>query len=390
NENELMDFYAEDPGTDVLAMYLESFADPQGFLERCHRIVPKKPVILLKAGRSEAGARAVQLHTGSLAGSDRVTDGALRQAGVIRVYDTQELMDAARVLAYMPPIYNNRVAVLTNGGGFGIVASDFIESTRPGIGARLAVLSEETKQKIASVALSFAAVRNPIDLTGSLNNTMCDAALSALQDDPAVDVILFTLGLQPPAIDEKLVDIIIHWAKHGSKPLIVVLFGSEIAVQAMQKFNAAGVPAYTSLWRGVQAIDTLIKRGETLRKIESMQADPVPQAFAEFKPTLQPGVPVAEHEVKAALSELGVHVPKSITLRDGERLKPVPLTYPLVVKISSADILHKTEQKGVLLGIHDQAELEAAVADIRSRFATGDILIEEMEGRGVEMIVGLV
>ena len=389
NENELMDYYAEDPGTDVLAMYLESFADPQGFLERCRRIVPHKPVILLKAGRSEAGARAVQLHTGSLAGSDRVTDGALRQAGVIRVYDTQELMDAARVLAFMPPIDDCRVAVLTNGGGFGIVASDFIESNRPGIGAKLAVLSEETKQKIASAALSFAAVRNPIDLTASLNNAMCDAALSALQEDPGVDIILFTLGFQPPAIDENLIDIIIHWARNGSKPMIVVPIGSDIVLKAMQKFNAAKVPAFTSIWRGVQAIDTLAKRGKMLRKLQAAQADPVETAGA-VAPTLQPGAPVGEYEVKAALREVGVNVPRSIVLRPGEQLQAIPLNYPLVVKISSAEILHKTEQKGVLLGIRDRDELEKAVADMRSRFATGDILIEEMEGRGVEMIVGLV
>ncbi|TLN06558.1 acetate--CoA ligase family protein, partial [bacterium] len=344
----------------------------------------------LKAGRSEAGARAVQLHTGSLAGSDRVTDGALRQVGVIRVYDTYELLDAARVLAFLPPIYDRRVAVLTNGGGWGIIASDFIESTGRGIGARLAVLSEETKQKIASTAVAFAAVRNPIDLTGSLNNAMCDAALAALQDDPEVDVILYTLGFQAPAVDEGLVDIIIHWAKNGKKPLIVVPVGSDIVLSAMQKFNAAGVPAYTTIWRGVQAIDTLAKRGEILQKIKAMQADVAPVAATTPQPTLLAGVPVAEHEVKAALRELGVNVPKSITLHAGESVTPVPLNYPLVVKISASDILHKTEQKGVLLGIRDQAELEAAVADMRSRFATGDILVEEMEGRGMEMIVGLV
>lgn len=392
DENELMDYFDADPGTAVLAMYLESFADPEGFLERCRRIVPHKPVILLKAGRSEAGARAVQLHTGSLAGSDRVTDGALRQVGVIRVYDTYELLDAARVLAFLPPIYDRRVAVLTNGGGWGIIASDFIESTGRGIGARLAVLSEETKQKIASSAVAFAAVCNPIDLTGSLNNAMCDAALAALQDDPEVDVILYTLGFQAPAVDEGLVDIIIHWAKNGKKPLIVVPIGSDIVLSAMRKFNAAGVPAYPTIWRGVQAIDTLAKRGEALRKFEQMkkEAGAQPDASMEIKPSLQAGVPVGEHQVKAALRDVGINVPKSMVLRPGETVQDVPLNYPLVVKISAADILHKTEQKGVLLGIRDRNELEAAVADMRSRFAAGDILIEEMEARGVEMIVGLV
>lgn len=392
DENELMDYYENDPETSVIALYLESFADAEGFLERCRRIIPRKPVVLLKAGRSEAGARAVQLHTGSLAGSDRVTDGVLRQAGVIRVYDTNEILDAARVFAFCKPIENRRVAILTNGGGWGIIASDFIESTGRGIGAKLAVLSEETKAKIATKALAFAALRNPIDLTASLNNEMCDVTLEALQDDPGVDIILCTLGYQPPAVTEELTDIIIRWAKTGKKPIIVVPVGSDIVVKAMQRFNEAGVPAYASIWRGVQAIDYLARRGDYLKRLREAADQPAKTTAGAGQKlhNLQAGVPVAEDGVKAALRELGVRVPKSIVLRGGEKLGEVPLAYPLVVKISSAEILHKTEQKGVVLGIKDRTELEAAVRDMRGRFAAGDILIEEMEGKGVEMIVGLV
>jgi acetyltransferase len=392
NENELMDYFADDPETDVIALYLESFAAPQGFVDCCRRITPHKPIILLKAGRSEAGARAVQLHTGSLAGSDRVTDGVLKQIGVLRAYDTQEWLDVARALAFSRPIDGRRVAVLTNGGGWGIIASDYIESTNRGIGASLAVLSEETKSRVARVALPYAALRNPIDLTASLNNEMCDVALSALQDDPGVDVILFTMGYQPPAVDEKLTDIIIERAKTGKKPIVVVPIGSDIVVKAMQKFNAAGVLAYDNIWSGVRAIDYLARRGDFLRKINAVkdEAPSQPEGVAKKPRQLIAGVPAAEDEVKAALNGLGIQVPRSIVLRAGEELPSVSLTYPLVVKICSADILHKTEKKGVVLGIKDRAELEAAVKDMRSRFESGDILIEEMEGRGIEMIVGLV
>ncbi len=392
NENELMDYFAGDAETKAIALYLESFADPLGFIERCRRIIPHKPVVLLKAGRSEAGARAVQLHTGSLAGSDRVTDGVLRQAGVVRVYDTQELLDAARIFAFAQPIHGRRVAVLTNGGGWGIVASDFIESTVRGIGAKLAVLSEETRQRIASVALPFAALRNPIDLTASLNNEMCDVSLAALQDDPGVDVILVTMGYQPPAVDERLTDIMIHWAKVGKKPVIIVPVGSDVVQRAMQEFNAAGVPAYTTIWRGVQAIDWLARRGDYLRKIAARADEPTlpTELPGEKLAHLQAGVPAAENEVKAALSEIGIRVPRSVLLRAGQQPGTIDLAYPLVVKICSAEILHKTEQKGVVLGIQDAGQLEAAVRDMRSRFPDGDILIEEMEGRGVEMIVGLI
>ncbi len=203
-----------------------------------------------------------------------------------------------------------------------------------------------------------------------------------------MDVILCTLGYQPPAVDERLTDIIIHWARNGKKPIIVIPIGSDVVVKAMRRFNEAGVPAYSSIWRGVQAIDTLARRGEYLRKLATQSAEAPVQSGR--KVSLRAGVPAAENEVKAALRELGIRVPKSIVLRADQKLEAVPLVYPLVVKICSAEILHKTEQKGVLLGIKDRAELEAAVADMRSRFASGDILIEEMAGKGVEMIVGLI
>jgi len=242
------------------------------------------------------------------------------------------------------------------------------------------------------VALPYAALRNPVDLTASLNNEMYDATVSALQDDPGVDVILCIIGYQPPSVDEKLTDIIIHWARNGKKPIIVVPVGSDIVVRAMLQFNAAGVPAYPTIWRGVQAIDFLARRGDYLRKIGAKaEKTPVqPAASVKKPPQLKPGVPVAEDEAKAALAALGIRVPKSVVLRAGEALDALPLSYPLVLKICSADILHKTEQKGVVLGIRQRSELDAAIADMRGRFPGGNLLIEEMEGRGVEMIVGLI
>lgn len=388
DENELLDYFANDEETSVIALYLESFADAGAFLQRCRRIVPHKPVVLLKAGRSEAGAKAVQLHTGSLAGSDRVTDGTLRQSGIIRAYEPQQLFDYARALAYGKTSAGRRVAVLTNGGGWGIVASDYIESQQNGIGAKLAALSVETQQKLASIALPFAALRNPIDLTASLDNQMCNAALEILQEDAGVDIILFVTGYQPPAVDESLTAIIQHWALHGEKPLVPVLIGSDVAMEAMQTLNRAGVPAYPSIWRGVQALEVIARRSDALLKFQKPAAEETP--LPVITSNLTPGKPVSEAYIKQALSEIGIPVPRFKLLPWEGKPDSQGLKYPLVVKVNSASILHKTEKMGVVLNISDKKALATEVEQMRQRFPCEEILIEEMQSSGVEMIVGLV
>lgn len=390
DENELLEYFASDPATSAIGLYLESFADAPGFVRVCREVVPRKPVALLRAGRSAAGARAVQLHTGSLAGSDRVTDGVLRQLGVIRVFDEEELIDATRTLAAAPPLAGRRVAVLTNGGGIGVIAADYVESQGRGIASSLASLSDETLSRLAKAALPFSAVRNPIDLTASCVNDTYDAALGILQDDPGVDVILCCALFQPPGVDEGLNEILCHWGREGHKPLIVTAIGSETAIQCIRTLESAGVVAFPSVWRAVRAIDVLARRGEFLRR-ESPRR-PADEAGWRGRPTIRSraGTPLAEDEVKTILRDYGLVTPTSVVLPEGLPPSDLPFNYPVVVKVRSATIAHKTELGGVVLGIRDRAELKAAVNEMRSRFPGEDLLVEQMVPQGVEIIVGLI
>ncbi len=240
NENELIEYFRKDTQAAAIGLYLESFADTRGFVEVCREVVPHKPIVLLRAGRSAAGARAVQLHTGSLAGSDRVTDGVLHQLGVLRVYDEEELLDAAQTLALGRPLSGRNVVVLTGGGGMGVVAADYVEAMDRGIGSRLASLAPETQSRLVKIVLPFASVHNPIDLTASVTNEMFDAALEVLQEDPGVDVILCCFGYHPAGVDERLTGILRRWAKEGQKPLIAAPIGSEAAIRGIRVLEAAG------------------------------------------------------------------------------------------------------------------------------------------------------
>lgn len=389
-ENELLGYFAADLDTSAIGLYLESFADPGAFLDLCKDVTPRKPVVLLKAGRSEAGARAVQLHTGSLAGSDRVTDGVLRQAGVLRAYDSEELLDTARILAYARPLAGRRVAILTSGGGWGIVLADYVESKERGIGSCLASLAPETERRLAQVALPFAAVHNPVDLTAGVTTDMAGAALEILQEDPGVDVVLCCLGYQVQSLDGRITEVLSHWGRNGKKPLVVVATGSETSIEGIRQLEAARVPAFPTGWRAVRAIDALARRGEYLRRLESGERRPKLSEMPATTPGDRPREALAEDQVKALLRGRGLRTPRSMVLPGGLLPSELPLSFPLVAKVRSAAILHKTERKGVVLGIQDWGQLEGVVMEMRGRFPGEDLLVEEMEPRGVEMIVGLI
>ncbi len=392
NENELIEYFADDPHTSAIGMYLESFVDAQSFVDVCRKVSPHKPLVLVKAGRSSAGAKAVALHTGSLAGSDRVTGGVLSQLGVFRAYDDEELLDTVRVLAHAKPLTGRRVASLSGGGGTGVIIADYVEAKDKGIAASLATLDPSTEARLAKVAVPYASVHNPIDLTPAASRDMFDSALEILQDDPGVDVIIFGLMYHTEKRDDYFTERLCYWGKQGKKPLIVAAIGSETTMHAIRSMEAAGVLVLPSFWRAVKAVDVLAQRTEFIRRVNSLRhVDSVPNSLTTepvFVPI--PGTPLAEDEIKAVLRERGISTPESILLPGGKLPAEIPLAFPLVVKIRSADVFHKTEMKGVELNIPDLETLEKTVAQMNLRFPGQDLLVERMEPSGVEIIVGLI
>ncbi len=264
NENELMEYFGSDSKTKVIALYIESFSDGREFMRVAREISPRKPIVILKAGRTARGGRAASLHTGALAGSDAVADGAFKQCGAIRAYDEVELIDFSRALAYGKPICGNNIAVVTSAGGVGVVTTDYIESKTRGIGMKMAELSSKTKRKIREEVVPFASVENPVDMTAQASDDDYDGVLEALNEDENVDAILVYALFQTPLISEKLVDIITKWARKGTKPIVVGTIGSEFAINMMKKFERNRVPVYPSIERSVKALRVLRERARVL------------------------------------------------------------------------------------------------------------------------------
>jgi acyl-CoA synthetase (NDP forming) len=264
---EFIKYFKDDAQTKAIAVYLETISNGPKFLKACRDVVKEKPIVVLKAGRTSRGAKAASSHTGALAGSDNVIDGAFKQYGIIRAFDDEELLDAARILNYQKPLYGNRIAVITSAGGFGVMGTDYIESETKGVGMQLSDLSSETKTKLKSFLYQFASVENPIDFTASVTNEMYDKTFQVLNEDKNVDGILAVVFFHPAMLTDDLVDIVAKWSKEGTKPMSVCSIGGKHTVEILKKFDKMGVAAYPSIWRAARALKVLYLRGKYLKRL---------------------------------------------------------------------------------------------------------------------------
>jgi len=269
SESELLRLFAEDPEAKCIALYLESFKDGKDFIDAARAVTPQKPIVMLKSGRTPTGSRAARSHTGAIASSsDPVIDGVLRQSGVIRAYDEEELVDISRALAHLDHVDGNRVCVVASAGGFGVMAADLIESSEHGAGLSMATLSEATIRRLRGFVPAYSSVLNPVDLTAEVDDSMYDAVLEVLQRDRGIDIILMSLELQPPRVTKALVEVAIRRSRDASVPIVVCAFGTDTAPDVVGELEANRVPVYPTIRRGVKAVNALCQRGTYLRRMK--------------------------------------------------------------------------------------------------------------------------
>jgi len=267
DENDFLEHFMQDEKTRCIALYLESFRDGREFVRTARRVAQRKPVVVLKVGRTTSGARAAASHTGALATtSDALVSGALKQAGVLRAMDEQELLDAAKALANLDHIKGDRIAVIGSAGGLGVIAADYVASRTNGFSMRMAALSEETKDRFREKIPYFASVENPVDLTGVVTDQMYYEVLEIVQRDKGVDAVLLNLLFQPPNMTMGLLDIAEKWARGGKKPLVVCSVSGNFPRPILRRLEEKGIPTYTTLKRGVFALHCLHERGRFLER----------------------------------------------------------------------------------------------------------------------------
>lgn len=255
DEVDLLEYLGNDNDTKVISMYLEGASRPRELIEIGKKVTKKKPVVCLKVGRTEAGVKAAASHTGSLSGSDEIYSAAFKQAGILRVDTIEEMFDYARAFASQPQLKGNRLAIITDGGGFGVMAADSAEKH----GLKIAELSKRTKNFLKKSLVPYASLGNPIDLTGVANEKHYAAAIDACMADSNVDCILVILLLQPPNVSSDAIETLIEINSQHRKPMLVCSAGGRYTKTHTDILEDSGIPVFPTPDRASKAMAALYK-----------------------------------------------------------------------------------------------------------------------------------
>ncbi len=265
DDTDLIEYLDKDPSTGVIVMYVEGINRGKAFMEAARRI--KKPLIAIKTGRSKRGARAVFSHTGSIAGSDEIFQAAFRQAGILRVETVDEVFDAALAFSCQPLPKGNNVAIVSNGGGAAIVATDECEK----LGIDIADLTEETREKIKKAIPEFASGANPIDTAGTSSHQVYIDVIQALLLDPNVDalIVIYVHTMMTSAIPPAAA--VIELKPKSDKPIISCWMGGAGKEEGVEILKSGCMPNYAVPERAVRALACLIKHKEFIEKVKHAQ-----------------------------------------------------------------------------------------------------------------------
>jgi len=261
DEVDLLRYLADDPLTNCIAVYVESINRGREFLETASRVTESKPMIVLKGGQTIEGARAALSHTGSMAGSAKIYEGVFEQAGAIQAQTVDELFDYARVLAYQPlPKDEKGIAIVTNGGGFGVISADEVSR----LGLKLADLSPDTLDRLREKLPNYAVPNNPLDLVGDADVERYRFALNAVFSDANVGIVLVIVLLQPSFIESDVVDAITESHLVYGKPTVVCSTGGDFTQILVRMLEDEHIPAYATPERAVNAVNALVRYRKTL------------------------------------------------------------------------------------------------------------------------------
>jgi acyl-CoA synthetase (NDP forming) len=264
----MLNYLLYDEETKVILLYIEDVRNGREFLETAKKVTKKKPIVVLKCGRTKAGARAAASHTGAIAGSDQIYDAVFAQTGISRAKDMEEFFDTGTALVMQPPAAGVNIGIVTDAGGPGIMAVDECELR----GLKVKKFSERTIQKLEKLKNEgrlpkFATNLNPVDVTGSATSEMFENATRILFEDSEINGIIL-LGLHhTPALQEDFIDMIGKVASHYSKPIVACDIGeTEMALYTRFRFEKLGIPAYSSPEDAARAMNALARYGLYLKK----------------------------------------------------------------------------------------------------------------------------
>ena len=362
DEIDLLNAWCDDPHTKVIMIYSEGMANGQEFIKTARMVSAKKPIVAIKSGVTQSGSRAVSSHTGSLAGSEQAYHAAFNQAGVLRAETMQSLFDTALALGYQPLLQGDRIAIITNAGGPGILATDALERS----GLSLARFENETISSLGQFLPDAASAANPVDVLGDARADRYRFALETVVADPNVDGLLVVLTPQAMTEIEATAVAVGDFSKSFDKPILTSFMGEAQVESGIDLLENFGVPNYPFPERAALAFKAMsdyqkvlnqptpeyvkfeIDRRTTLEVLESVRA--------------QDRLTIGDSEARQILTAYGLQIPKSEIAATPEEAIDLAreIGFPVVLKIASPDILHKTDVGGVKTDLNNAEDVRDA------------------------------
>ncbi len=409
---EYIAYLKDDPDTKAIMIYLEGIKDGNRIVQVARETVKVKPIIILKVGRSGAGARAAASHTGSLAGDDIIAEAAFRQAGIVRVSNVDELFDMALTFTSCPLPKGNCVAILSEGGGDNSIAADNAET----YGMQVPVLSQGTQDKIKPFLLAGMPASNPIDYGGTAeeNPHMITECVKVCMEDDQVDGIYIAgffggfkdiIAPHVAELEEKTASELVSLVKEHQKPLLVHTSFAREPIKSLDILKEAGIPVFESSARTAQCLGALMGFAVIQKRLQQMTFHQVePKQRPEAKAILQKVKEenrsnLLETESRALLEAYGVPLPEAVLVTQAKEAVEVAnkMGYPVAMKVVSPDIIHKSNAGGVQLDLRNPKDVERAFEQIlgnAQKVAPKErifgCLISPMARKGQECIIGMI
>ena len=390
SETELLEYFKDDDETTAVLAYLESIKDGEKFMKAAAELAKVKPLVIIKPGVSKSSQKAMQSHTGALAGADAAIKVAFAQTGATRVKNMQELFGAANFLSRYPGLKNNRIAIITNAGGPGVLATDEIEEC----GLRLASLSKKTTDLLKANLPAEANIHNPVDVMGDAKEDRFKIALDALLEDKNVDGIVFILTPQRGTEIEKTAKVLVDAAKRTDKPIAVSFIGGELMRETIPKLKKSPLATYDHLSSAINALGKIWEceknKEEAREYLVSCRMSAAGNRAKHKSAVLEQNPDFIE--ALQLLQDHGISVAKSKVAHSGDEAVRIAkeIGYPVAMKIFSKKISHKTEVEGVKIDIKNDLEVCEYFDRIKSKLGDeldGMILQPMVAGR--EIILGV-
>ncbi|WP_457570551.1 acetate--CoA ligase alpha subunit [Desulfovulcanus sp.] len=400
DEADMIAYLGQDDHTKVILGYIENVCDGSKFVEQAQKVSFKKPIILIKSGTTAAGAKAASSHTGAIAGSDQAYNAAFQKSGIIRARDVETLFNLAQAFSSQPLPQGPNLAILTNSGGPGIMAADVCENSS----LNMASISSSTIKKLQEFLPSYASLYNPIDIIGDAGARRYIRTLQTIVEDPNIHSILVLLSPTSTAAEEieEISKGIVDIAQKSSKPVFACFMGKNRVSIGQKILQNGGVPCYAFPEPAIKSIEAMYKHYRWKIHPRPLFLE-MPRNKAQAEKVIQKIIELGQKEIvefqaQEILKAYNLPIPKTILARSSDEACQfaTQIGFPVVLKIASPDISHKTDVGGVKVGLKNEKEVRDAFLEITSRaqrlrrgaYILGCLIQEMGPKEAKEIIVG--